>query len=57
VAVGAMPCSRSISERKNTLLNRSWHADDDCSSSVELTRTSVSGLIALIVAVRRAPRT
>ena len=52
-----MPWSRSISERRNTLLKRSWHDDDDCSSNVELTRTSVTRDEALIVAVRRAPRT
>ena len=57
VAVVATPWRRSINERRNTLLKRSWHADDDCSSSVELTRTSVSGPVALIVAVRLAPRT
>jgi hypothetical protein len=46
-----------MSERRKTLLKRSWQSEDDCSSKVELTRMSVTGSWALIVAVRRAPLT
>jgi hypothetical protein len=50
-------CRRLIRLRRKTLLKRSWHAADDCSSSVELTFISVTGARALIVASRFAPRT
>jgi len=35
-------CKRVINERRKTLLNRSWQADDTCSISVELTRRMVT---------------
>jgi hypothetical protein len=38
-------------------LKRSWQAADTCSSSVELTRNTATGVSARMVAVRRAPRT
>ena len=52
-----VPWRRAISARRNTRLNRSWQAADTCSSSVELTRRTDTTVSALIVAVRRAPRT
>ena len=35
-------CKRVINERRKTLLNRSWQAEDTCSISVELTRRMVT---------------
>ena len=52
-----LPCRRVISERRNTLLKRSWHADETCSISVELTRRIVTCPSARIEAWRFAPRT
>jgi hypothetical protein len=43
--------------RRNTWLKRSWQEAETCSSSVELTFSTVTGPAALIVAVRLAPRT
>ena len=48
------PCSRLISERRNTLLKRSWQAEDACSIRVELTRRMLTWPSALIDAWRRA---
>jgi len=53
----SVPWSRAISARRNTRLKRSWQAADTCSSKVELTRSTDTSVSALIVAVRRAPRT
>ena len=39
---------------RNMRMKRSWQAAETCSSSVELTRISVTGSAARIVAVRRA---
>ena len=50
-------CKRVINERRNTLLNRSWQADDTCSISVELTRRMVTWPSARMEAWRFAPRT
>ena len=35
-------CKRVINERRKTLLNRSWQAEDTCSINVELTRRMVT---------------
>ncbi len=51
------PCRRVISERRKTLLKRSWQDELTCSMSVEDTRRIVTGPSALIDAWRLAPRT
>ena len=50
-------CRRWMSVRKNTRLKRSWHEAETCSSSVELTFSTVTALAERIVAVRLAPGT
>src|SRR5579883_2034506 len=61
VATGAAccstPCSRPMSVRRNTRLKRNWHEAETCSSSVELTLSTVTALAARMVAVRLAPGT
>ena len=57
VLLALSPCSRVIRERRNTLLKRSWQAEDTCSISVELTRRIVTLPLARIEAVLFAPRT
>ena len=52
-----LPCRRVISERRKTLLKRSWQDEETCSMSVELTRRIVTGPSAWIDAWRLAPRT
>src|SRR5580765_4499024 len=51
------PCRRPISARRNTRLNRSWQDADTCSSSVELTLSTVTAPAARMVALRLAPGT
>ncbi len=51
------PCRRVMRERRNTLLNLSWQACETCSIRVELTRRIVIDPLAVIDAVRLAPRT
>jgi hypothetical protein len=46
-----------MSDLRKTLLKRSWHDDETCSSSVELTRNIVTAPTAWIDACRFAPRT
>ena len=46
-----------MSERRNTRLKRSWQEADTCSSSVELTFSTVTASAARMVAVRLAPGT
>src|SRR6185437_4247979 len=43
--------------RRNTRLKRNWQEADTCSSSVELTFSTVTPLVARMVAVRLAPGT
>ena len=50
-------CRRLMRLRRNTRLKRSWQEAETCSSSVELTFSTVTALAARIVAVRLAPCT
>src|SRR6202011_4652292 len=50
-------CSRAMSALRNTRLKRSWQDADTCSSSVELTFSTVTAVAARMVAVRLAPGT
>ena len=58
-----LPCSREMSERRNILLKRNWQLAEACSSSVELTFSTLvapaapAAPAARMVAVRLAPRT
>ncbi len=51
------PCNLVMSARRNTLLNLSWQACETCSISVELTRSIWIDPLAVMDAVRLAPRT
>lgn len=57
IGAASAPCSRPISVFRNMRLKRSWQDAETCSSSVALTFSTVTGLDARMLAVRRAPFT